>query len=154
MAQEEIYGTRDRTYSAWHRRMSTGRFVGIEKAQTLAMIDLDASLYVEYDDRTKEPLALVETAKDVGQYKPATVTRNLALRADLPAYIVLYTPAECPNPADPNWPDIASFRCRQIAPTWSEWKRLTPQQWCESLVHIREGQAGKLDVLLGLKKAG
>ena len=83
MAQEEKYGTRDRTYSAWHRRLSTQRFVGIEKAQLLAMIDLDAALYVEYDDGTKEPLALIETAQDVGQaYKPATVTLRLAKRAD------------------------------------------------------------------------
>ena len=78
MAQEEKYGTRDRTYSAWHRRLSTQRFVGIEKAQLLAMIDLDASLYVEYDDGTKEPLALIETAQDIGQaFKPATVTLQI-----------------------------------------------------------------------------
>ena len=50
--QEEKYGTRDRAYSAWHRRKSTRRFIGIEHAQLLAMIDLDASLYVEYDDGT------------------------------------------------------------------------------------------------------
>lgn len=79
--QEERYGTRDRTYSAWHRRLSTRRFVGIDRAQLLAMIDLDASLYVEYDDRTKEPVALIETARDVGQeHKPVTVTRRLAVR--------------------------------------------------------------------------
>ena len=46
MPHEEVTGTRDRTYSAWHRRMSTRRYVGIEAAQTLCMIDLDASLYV------------------------------------------------------------------------------------------------------------
>src|SRR5688500_12286183 len=73
MSQEERFGTRDRSYSAWHRRNSTRRFVGIERAQTLAMIDLDASLYVEYDDATKEPIALIETAIDCGQeFKPAT----------------------------------------------------------------------------------
>ena len=66
MAQEEVYNTRDRSYSAWHRRKSTGRFIGFEHAQLLAMIDLDASLYVEYDDGTKEPIALIETAIDVG----------------------------------------------------------------------------------------
>lgn len=44
--QEERYGNRDRTYSAWHRRLSTRRFVGLERAQLLAMIDLDAALYV------------------------------------------------------------------------------------------------------------
>jgi len=73
-----------------HRRHSTRRFVGIERAQLLSMIDLDAALYVEYDDSSKEPLALIETARDVGQgYKAATVTRNLAKRAGLPCYCVL-----------------------------------------------------------------
>jgi hypothetical protein len=43
--QEERFGNRDRTYSAWHRRSSVRRFVGIEKAQLLAMIDLDGALY-------------------------------------------------------------------------------------------------------------
>jgi hypothetical protein len=40
--QEERYNTRDRTYSAWHRRLSTRRFVGLERAQLLAMIDIEA----------------------------------------------------------------------------------------------------------------
>ena len=59
MAQEEKYGNRDLTYSAWHRRRSTGRFVGIEHAQLLAMIDMDHTLWIEYDDGSKEPVALV-----------------------------------------------------------------------------------------------
>ena len=79
MTQEERRGTRDMSYSAWHRRKSTSRFVGIEKAQTLAMIDLDAALYVEYDDSEKRPLALIEVAVDVGQrWKAGTVTQLLA----------------------------------------------------------------------------
>lgn len=68
--QEEQYGTRDLTYSAWHRRLSTRRFVGIERAQALAMIDLDAALYIEYDQGSKHPVALIETARDVGQALP------------------------------------------------------------------------------------
>lgn len=67
MSQEERYGARDMSYSAWHRRNSTRRFIGIEYAQLLAMIDVDVSLYVEYDDKTKMPLALIEIAIDVGQ---------------------------------------------------------------------------------------
>lgn len=147
MAQEEKYGTRDRTYSAWHRRMSTRRFVGIESAQTLAMIDLDASLYVEYDDGTKEPLALVETAVDVGQpYKPATVTKKLARRANLEAWVVLYTVSDDPNPADPTWPDIRGFRVRRVYPEpETTWARATPAAWCKRLVQIRRGTASRLD---------
>jgi hypothetical protein len=63
------------------------RYVGIERAQLLHMIDLDGALFVEYDGGTKKPLALIETARDVGQaYKCATVTANLARRARLPCY--------------------------------------------------------------------
>jgi len=50
--QDEKYGTRSLAYSAWHRHKSTGRYVGIEKAQTLAMIDVDHVIYVEYDNDT------------------------------------------------------------------------------------------------------
>ncbi len=149
MSQEEIYGTRDRSYSAWHRRMSTRRFVGIEKAQTLAMIDLDASLYVEYDDRTKEPIALMETARDVGQSnKPSTVTRNLARKAGLAACVVLYKTSAEKNPADPRWPDIVSFRVKRIWPPGGNWRNITPRRWAEILVELRVIEAAKLDKLL------
>lgn len=80
--QTERYGTRDQAYSAWHRAQSTRRYVGIEEAARLSMIDLDGALYVEYDDRDREPLALIETARDVGQKtKACTVTARPALRA-------------------------------------------------------------------------
>src|SRR5258706_16477069 len=97
--QEERFGSRDRTYSAWHRRLSTRRFVGIERAQLLSMIDLDGALYVEFDGRTSEPLALIETAIDLGQSrKVASVTRRLAQRASVPAYVVLYRLSRASNP--------------------------------------------------------
>ena len=70
--QTERYGTRDQAYSAWHRCQSTRRYVGIEQAARLSMIDLDGALFVEYDNGDREPLALIETARDVGQpVKPA-----------------------------------------------------------------------------------
>lgn len=147
MAQEEVFGTRDRTYSAWHRRMSTRRFIGIERAQTLAMIDLDASLYVEYDDATKEPLALIETAEDRGQdIKPATVTRKLAERASLPAYVLLYTKADSENPADNRWPDISRFRVQRLCPVpENKWRDITPKEWAEALCELRMWSSKRLD---------
>lgn len=147
MPQEEYRGTRDRSYSAWHRRRSSRRFVGIERAQTLAMIDLDASLYVEYDDFSREPLALIETAIDIGQdYKNAQVTTRLAERAHIPAYVVLYRLASTPNPADPEWPDIDRFRVKRLYPKrQSDWTIYTPQEWAHRLVHLREWSACKLD---------
>jgi len=90
LTQEERCGTRDRAYSAWHRRYSIGRFVGRENAHLLAMIDLDTIPYVEYEDKTKKPLAVIETAIDIGQtFKTATVTSNLAKLAGLPCFVVL-----------------------------------------------------------------
>ena len=147
MSQEEIYNDRDRTYSAWHRRLSTGRFVGIERAQLLAMIDLDASLYVEYDDGTKEPLALIETARDVGQkYKTASVTLNLAKRARLPCFVVLYRTSEKSNPYDNQWPDIVSFRIKRLWPKYeNEWRMLSPDQWAKTLLKMRDWQSKRLD---------
>ncbi len=147
MPQEEIYDSRERTYSAWHRRLSTRRFIGIEKAQLLAMIDLDASLYVEYDDGTKDPVALIETARDVGQtYKCATVTQKLAKRADLPCFVVLYTIATALNPADSQWQDISSFRVKRLWPRPEyDWRIRTPQEWAEALLRMREWGADALD---------
>ena len=145
--QEERFGTRDRSYSAWHRRNSTRRFVGIDRAQLLAMVDLDCSLYVEYDDSTKEPLALIETARDVGQaIKPATVTLALAKKAKLPCYVVLYSCGETLNPADPQWRDIAAFRVRRLWPKpENAWRELTPEQWAHGLLRIRQWTAKRLD---------
>lgn len=147
MSQEECYSVRDRSYPAWHRRHSTRRFVGIDRAQLLAMVDLDCSLYVEYDDATKEPLALIETARDVEQaFKPATVTLALAKKARLPCYVVLYTCADTANPADPRWRDIARFRVRRLWPqSESPWRELNPGEWATGLLKIREWSAKRLD---------
>jgi hypothetical protein len=145
--QEERFGTRDRTYSAWHRRMSTRRFVGIERAQLLGMIDLDGALFCEFDMSSCEPLALIETAIDVGQQrKAATVTRRLAQRARLPAYVVLYRPGDAENPADASQRDIDQFRVRRLWPNpeW-QWRVLTPAEWAAALVNIRAWAAARAD---------
>lgn len=151
--QEEKYNTRDRSYSAWHRRLSTRRFVGIEKAALLAMIDLDASLYVEYDDKTKDPIALMETAIDVGQeHKTATVTLKLAKRADLPCFIVLYTLSDKLNPADSRFQDIDKFRVKRLWPQFSQndndyckWVEYSPTEWANNLFLLRQYMGKKID---------
>lgn len=142
-----MYGTRDRAYSAWHRRRSISRYVGIEAAQTLSMIDLDMCLYVEYDDLSREPLCLIETARDVGQREKAcSVTVRLARRARLPAYVVLYQAALEPNPSDVEAPDIEGFRVKRVWPSpESEWRQLDPSEWAAALVRIRAWQAKKVD---------
>jgi hypothetical protein len=145
--QEERYGTRDQAYSAWHRRSSTRRFVGIERATRLSMIDLDGALYVEFDDHDREPLALIETALDVGQaFKSCSVTARLAQRAGLPAYVVLYQTSDTPNPADARQLDIQRFRVRRIWPRPEPaWRTLTPRSWAEALLQIRQWSCARLD---------
>jgi hypothetical protein len=145
--QEERYGTRSLVYSAWHRRYSTQRYVGIEAAQRLAMVDIDCCLWIEYDDRSREPLALIETARDVGQpTKPATITRNLARRAGIAAYCALYAHSDYANPAATDLPDIATFRVKRLWPQPEyAWKVHTPQEWADRLLAMREYGASRID---------
>lgn len=140
MAQEERFGTRDRSYSAWHRAPSTGRFVGIENAQVLSMIDIDIPLWVEYRDGERWPVALIETAEDRGQFsKPTTVLLNLAKMANLPCYTVLYTLDSELNPAYQLCHDIKKFRVKRLYPLPADitWRILTPKEWAEELLIIR-----------------
>ena len=120
-------GRIDRAFNEWHRADSLKRFLPEAIALQVSCIDLDTVQFVEYDNGSREPLAILETACDVGQQtKPATVTANLARRADLPAYVVLYAPADQPNPADPRWPDIRSFRVKRLWPQPEKgWRRAT-----------------------------
>ena len=158
MAHEEMFGTRDRTYSAWHRRNSLKRFVGIEKAQNAHMIDLDGSVWVEFDNETKCPLMLIETAMDRGQsIKPYTVTKKLAEMAGLPACVLLYTRGTEFNPADTTQFDIEHFRYKKIYPNpeTPDWQSLSPQDWAQRLIEIRIWSAKKLERqprVLGLDK--
>lgn len=147
VSQEERYGTRDGTYSAWHRRGSTRRYVGIEKAQLLAMIDVDACLWLEWDDGQKAGVGLIEVARDVGQaIKPTTILEWLANRAQIPAFVCLYTPSETPNPADPEWPDIKHFRVRSLWPAKQEhWRVMSPAEWAQKLLSMRAWQAANYD---------
>jgi hypothetical protein len=121
MSREERFGTRDLTYSSWHRRAEPSN------RNVLTYIDLDA---IEYCHRCREPLALLELARDVGQtFKPTTVLKALAERADVPAYLVFYKPDESGN--------IIGFRMRQVYPRAGEFISLTPDEYAGFLVHLR-----------------
>ncbi len=141
MSQQERFGTRDLTYSAWHRAASIRRFVGPAKAVTLGAIDLDGVMFVEYEDGSREPVALIEFAMDTGQRdKPALVMKRLAQRCapPLPAYVVLYTVSDKRNPAAPQHRDISFFRVRRVCPDpETKWMYFTPQMWAEQLVSLR-----------------
>lgn len=147
MSQEERYGVRDLCYSGWHRARSTQRFIGIEAAMRLTMCDVDSALWVEYGPENREPLCLIEAAIDVGQpYKSTTVARNLARRANLPCFVVLYTRGADPNPADARFPDITSFRIKRCWPKPEKnWRVITPGEWAHGLLKIRAWSARRLD---------
>jgi hypothetical protein len=145
--QEERFGQRDISYSAWHRTASLRRYLGEDLAATLKCCDLDHSIWIEHADGTKEPILLIETAMDVGQdWKATTVLRQLAKRANLPAYCVLYSRSNASNEGDVRFADIDSFRVRRVWPDPdSDWTELSPQQWAERLLIIRARGAAKLD---------
>lgn len=146
--QEEHYGTRDLSYSAWHRAASIRRYVGWERAQLLSMVDADCVLFLEYHHASKAPLALIEAAIDMGQdYKPATAIRLLAKRARIPAYLVLYARAADRNPADPRCFDLTGFRVKRLYPRADlTWRRVAPDEWAQALLQIRAWAARRLDV--------
>lgn len=127
MSLKERYGKRDLVYSKWHRPQSISRFLDDQYAYNLDFIDLDA---IEYCYFCKEPLALLELAKDVGQsHKSTVVCCNLANRANLPAYLVFYKSENG---------DIAQFRVRQVAPVFEDCGILTPKEYAELLQNFRE----------------
>lgn len=145
--QEERFHSRDLTYSMWHRRRSVARYVGSEQAQLLSMCDVDCVLWLEYDHEDKRPLALIETALDVGQsHKPATAIRNLAVRAKVPAYLCLYSRSALNNPAEECVADVSNFRVKRLWPAPErDWRNLSPEEWAGALLRIRAWQSRRLD---------
>lgn len=139
MSLEERFGTRDQAYSLWHRPSSIRRYVPIHLAELLKVVDVDATYWVEYLDRSI-PVALVETAIDIGQsFKVAAVTRSLASGhvPTLPAYVALYRHAVTANPAYPGVPDISRFRVKQIWPKEeSEFRIVSPQEWAHQIAEL------------------
>jgi len=148
MSEKERYGTRDLTYSDWHRTHSTKRFLGARQAFRLGAIDIDDC---EYDRETNEPLALIEVARDVGQsYKPAHVMARLAQRAGLPAWVALFAREPCALMAVPcvmcggsgqvQKFDISGFR---VAPAHrQEWQHMDPAVYARWLLSMREDSNG------------
>lgn len=141
--KEEKFGVRDLSYSAWHRTSSIARYVEGHHAAALSMVDVDWVLFAECDLVTRRPLALIEVARDVGQiWKDVRALGDLACRAGVPAFAVLYRPIATPNPADPRFRDIDRFRVRRVFPhAESDWRLLTPREWASALVRIRAWSA-------------
>lgn len=122
MSRKERCGYRDLTYSMWHRNIED------YDQCTLPYVDIDA---VEYCQKCKEPLALIETAQDVGQeFKATTVMRKLAAKAGLPAYLVLYRKSPIGV--------IDRFRVKLLYPRYTLWHIMYPEKYIAFLKMLRE----------------
>ncbi len=106
---------RDMSYSHWHRQW-----------QGLAYIDIDS---VEICKVCKEPIALIELARDVNQdifRKNAMVTTFIAKKLGINCYVLLYSITEDGI--------ITRFRAIQTAPVRSDIQEvLTPEGWVKHL---------------------
>jgi hypothetical protein len=125
MSRHERYGTRDLTYSRWHRYALD---------DDITMIDIDA---LEYCRRCRMGLALIETARDVGQaVKPVTVLKRHAQAANVLALVILYTPSAEPCACNGNGRiagcrhGIDVMRVRQIYPKERRlWTSMQPAEF-------------------------
>ena len=112
--KDERYGNRDLSYSSWHRVGSIQRYVGLEKAQSLTMFDVDAMPWVETAEYGKTPVAFIETAIDVGQTDKKTYIGVVGKLSDMPA--------------SPQWSDIESFRVKELYPNKDpSWKWMSAE---------------------------
>lgn len=138
--QKEMYGTRDLSFSAWHRRDSIKRFIDYKDAEKLSMIDLDSACFIEWEDNFKEPIAIVEAAIDHGQYKHARIIQRLAEKADIYGLLLLYQLSNERNPVDKTVFDILRFKIKVLYPKQNrdDFVTFTPKEWAESLVAMRE----------------
>jgi len=116
VSREERFGTRDLTYSAWHRTLD----------DDLTYIDIDG---LEYCRRCRAGLALLELAQDVGQaFKATPVIRKHAEAAGIPAYLAFYKP---------NGKGVESFRIAQLWPKYTDLIVMTPAEYADFLRGLR-----------------
>lgn len=125
----EQTGKRNLCYSQWHRKLPF----------RVTMIDVDG---LEYCQRCRKPLAVIETARDVGQtVKPATVLAALAASAGISAYVLLYTVDEEAE-RNSQWDRcITQFRMKRAYPNPTEYYIRTPQQVAEFLTGIHDAHS-------------
>ena len=118
MAREWYSHLKQEPYSKWHRK-----FEGI------AMIDVDS---VEVCKHCYKPLAFVELAKDTGQtFKAYTLTKKLALKFDVPGFVVFYKVNENN--------EIIRFRVKRIARTVGMLhENVKPEKWLAYLQQLQQ----------------
>ena len=127
MAREWYSHLKQEPYSKWHRK-----FEGI------AMIDVDS---VEVCKHCYKPLAFIELAKDTGQtFKAYTLTKKLALKFDVPGFVVFYK-------VDEN-NEIIRFRVKRIARTVGMLhENVKPEKWLAYLQQLQQEHLKECEVI-------
>lgn len=140
MSNWERYGTRDPSLSRWHRQFLRQYAASRVEAELCGMIDID---WLEFCARCKTNLFLVEAAQDVLKLnKCADQTAKLAVAANIPAYLVLYTATGEDCPADRRCTradcthGISRFRVRQIAPVDGQWCWEEPPAFADFVLDV------------------
>lgn len=119
MSLHERYGTRDLTFSGWHRPPNLPEFCSV--------IDID---FLEYCNLCGALLALIETARDVGQaYKSTTVLRRLAQQSKIPAWLILY---KIENDS------VGLCRIQKIWPDKNQMELMKPEDVKRLIIEIHE----------------
>lgn len=133
MSSWERHGTRDLSFSRWHRQALRQYAASEAEGAACGMIDVDA---MEFCGRCKMNLFLVECAQDVRLVNKRTdQIQQLAKQANLPAYCVLYTRTDEDCPSDRRCRNsecqhgISGFRVRQVAPVVGDWSWRTPAEF-------------------------
>jgi len=138
MSKNERLYRRPLEYSWWHREVSGLLLPDKRLGFLLGMIDLDG---IEYCPYCYMPLALVETYLDVGQEKPTTVLRNLALKANTPAYLLGYKQTAKHKQQPQGIEDITEFKLHEVYPKRSAGRIMQPQEYAMLLLDIRRDHA-------------
>ena len=127
----EYSGTRDLTYSNWHRKDNIARYLGNDerKAHCVSVINIDS---LEYCLFCKRPLALIEDCRgNAGSAKQWECTRKLAEAARIPAYLLIYEPT---GELNGKLQDGGQYQTRDISRMWIEQvhgdrKEITPEAY-------------------------
>lgn len=128
MSRDERTGERDLLYNDWHREHSLTRWLTPVEAFNCAAIDID---FCEWCRKCYEPIALVETQRSRRFDKPYTITRNLALAAGIPAWVVSYWTTD-------DGLDIEGMRVQQVAPSLEAPAEIAPADWAKRLRRMRQ----------------
>jgi hypothetical protein len=134
MSRDERFGTRDLTFSRWHR---------YTLGDDAAMIDLDG---LGYCDRCKAPLYVIEATRDVGQVKVTTVAERTAMLLNATGWLVMYRAGEechCLSTAmvAACAHGIAGMRVRRVYPHRTPLVATTPGAFAAVIHQLRENHA-------------